>query len=445
MRSELRCGFEAPTFAVSKIPTSNSFKTIPVQDILFLSSYYWPEEIGSAPYCTQVAEWIASKGHHVTVIASRPHYPNPALFPDWMDGTRDKEIHNGVTILRVGFARSQNRSAGTRVLNDIRFALYAAWRALRSDCCPSVIIACVPSCLSFFTASALKLRTNARVIGVVHDIESGLATSLQLSRSTLLRIICLVEKFAFAQPDRLIVLTPEMAQQVSSIGSQKIDVLPIWADLPPEDAAPMTPEPTLMYSGNFGKKQNLHQLLPLLEMLQQRLPEVKIVLQGDGSERTRLQARVSELKLRNTVFSKLVPAQHLPASLQSNWVHLVPQVVNTANFAVPSKVITIMAAGRPFLCIAEKGSVLHELAKVSQAGVCVFPGNTEQLFNSVRELISEPSRLIEMGRRGRDYVRRNLDRATILCGYETLILDSAITPELSKDPSASHHVPREVP
>jgi colanic acid biosynthesis glycosyl transferase WcaI len=280
----------------------------------------------------------------------------------------------------------------------------------------------------------------------VHDIESGLAASLQLSRDRLLRVIHLVEKFAFAQPDRLIVLTPEMARQVRNIGvSKKIDVLPIWADLPPEDAAPMTPEPTLMYSGNFGKKQDLHQLLPLLEILQHRLPEIKIVLQGDGSERASVQARVSELELSNTVFTNLVPTQHLSASLQSAWIHLVPQALHTADFAVPSKVITIMAAGRPFLCIAEKGSVLHKLAKVSQAGVCVFPGNTERLFNTVRELISEPSRLMEMGRRGRDYVRRDLDRATILSGYEALILDGVITPEVRKDPSASRRASRDMP
>jgi colanic acid biosynthesis glycosyl transferase WcaI len=417
-----------------------------VNDILFLSPYYWPEEIGSAPYCTQVAEWIASKGHRVTVIASRPHYPNPALFRDWMDGARDKEIHNGVTILRVGFARNQNRSVGTRMLNDIRFALYATWRALRSDCRPSVIVACVPSCLSFFTASALKLRKTARVIGIVHDIESGLATSLQFSRSSLLKVIHLVEKFAFRRPDRLIVLTSEMAQQLRNSGaSQKIDVLPIWADLLPEDAAPMTPKPTLMYSGSFGKKQNLRQLLPLLEMLQQRLPEVKIVLQGEGSERGSLQTRVSELKLTNTVFSNLVPAHHLPASLQSAWIHLVPQAMHTADFVVPSKVVTVMAAGRPFLCIAEEGSVLHELAKVSQAGMCVFPGKIEHLFDIVSELISEPSRLVEMGRRGRDYVRSNLDRTTILSGYAILILGGAISPEVRDNLSSSRQVSREVP
>jgi colanic acid biosynthesis glycosyl transferase WcaI len=409
-----------------------------MKDILFLSPYYWPEEIGSAPYCTQVAEWIASKGNHVTVIASRPHYPNPTLFPDWMDGARDDEVHNGVTILRVGFARCPNRRVVNRVLNDVRFALHSAWRALRSDCGPSVIVACAPTCLSFFTAGALKLRTTARVIGIVHDIESGLATSLQLSRKSLLKIIQLVEKFAFTQPDRLIVLTAQMAQQLRNIGAlQELNVLPIWADLPPEDAGAMQPEPTLMYSGNFGKKQNLHQLLPMLEMLQQRLPEVRIVLQGDGSERAALQARVSELNLSNTVFSNLVPAQYLPASLQSAWLHLVPQATHTANFTIPSKVATIMAAGRPFLCVAEKGSVLDELAKDTQAGVCVFPGNTEHLFHTVRELISEPFRLVEMGKRGRDYARRNLDRTTILSGYETLILDGAITSEEHKDPRSS--------
>ena len=57
--------------------------------------------IGSAPYCTEFAEWLVEKGHAVTVLSFRPHYPSPKDFAAWADGTHDEEVHNGVRILRV--------------------------------------------------------------------------------------------------------------------------------------------------------------------------------------------------------------------------------------------------------------------------------------------------------------------------------------------------------
>ena len=36
-------------------------------DVLILSSYYWPETAGNAPYVTGLAEHLAARGHGVTV------------------------------------------------------------------------------------------------------------------------------------------------------------------------------------------------------------------------------------------------------------------------------------------------------------------------------------------------------------------------------------------
>jgi colanic acid biosynthesis glycosyl transferase WcaI len=46
---------------------------------------------------------------------------------------------------------------------------------------------------------------------------------------------------------------------------------------------------------------------------------------------------------------------------------LAPQNPSGAAFAVPSKIYSIMAAGRPFICTAEEGSPLDRLRAVSNA------------------------------------------------------------------------------
>ena len=43
--------------------------------VLITSSYYWPEDAGSAPYLTGLAEHLSERGHYVLVATGFAHYP----------------------------------------------------------------------------------------------------------------------------------------------------------------------------------------------------------------------------------------------------------------------------------------------------------------------------------------------------------------------------------
>src|SRR5689334_18367644 len=49
-------------------------------ETLLITQYYWPEPIGSAPFCVDLAEWIAGHRRRVTVLTSFPHYPNREMY-----------------------------------------------------------------------------------------------------------------------------------------------------------------------------------------------------------------------------------------------------------------------------------------------------------------------------------------------------------------------------
>ncbi len=396
--------------------------------IAYISPYFWPETIGSAPYCTDLADWLRGKGHELRVLAFRPHYPSASQFAAWQDGTRDRESHNGAEICRI---KTRGRGGGgfsERLASDLAFLAgvlrHGGGRALADT---DAIVAYVPSCLALLGAAALSWRTGAPVIGVVHDIESGLAAALGIARrGLLLRLMRMVERVAFNRAARMIVLTDGMAAELREIGYRKpVTVLPIWAGaLPDSEPAPDAP-PVVGYSGNFGKKQNLDQILPLIGRLNERRPEVRVVLRGDGSERQRIEDVVAGMGVANTQFLPLVPPEQICRSLQAIDLHLVPQAMNVARYALPSKLFTIMAAGRPFVCVAEAESPLDQLAQKSGAGICVHPGDEEALFAGVERLLADPALLSAMGRRGRAFVATHMDRATILTAYEEIIVGAA--------------------
>jgi colanic acid biosynthesis glycosyl transferase WcaI len=208
------------------------------KNILYISPYFWPENIGSAPYCTDLCNWLLEKGHGVHVLSFRPHYPSTELYTAWANGSRDQEDYNGAHILRI---KTRGRGRGglrDRLASDLGFLIGVARCSFRRVLPKTdVIVAYVPSCLSLFGAAVFAWRTGAPVIGVVHDIESGLAASLGIARpGILLHIMRVIERVAFNRVATMIVLTDGMASELRGIGCRRpIVVLPIWSAVFPEE------------------------------------------------------------------------------------------------------------------------------------------------------------------------------------------------------------------
>ena len=403
----------------------NAWDRMPQKKIVYFSPYFWPESIGSAPYCTDVARYLAEHNHDVRVVAFRPHYPREDEFVEWSGGSRDKEEYAGMQIHRIP---ARGRGAGgfiDRLRNDLNYCFGAARFAFSGEAKGAdAVVAYVPSCLSVFAAKLVSIRTGAKLVCVVHDIESGLARSLGIAvGGSKIKIMQLVERLAFNRADEVIVLTKGMLTELEELGCRRpISVLPIWASLPKGKPIGADHRPSVLYSGNFGKKQALNQLLPLIKLLDERRPDVKVTLRGAGSELENVKAEVAAMKVSNTEFLPLVPAEQLIDTLQEATVHLVPQALGVANYALPSKLFTIMSVGRPFVCISEPGSPPDVLAQESRAGLCVHPDDDEKLFATVDALISDLRYVNELGENGRQYVATNMDRDKILQTYESLML-----------------------
>lgn len=393
--------------------------------ILYIAPYFWPEEIGSAPYCSDLAQYLADKGHQVQAIAFRPHYPDPSPFTAWSQGQRDKESWSGIDIERVAAGNRGNGGFRSRVSNDLRFLLYLFRTSIaRRQRGVDAIVAYVPSVLTLYGAKVVQLLTRAPIIAVVHDIESGLASSLGIAKgSLLLRLMRLVERVGLNFARTVVVLTEGMAGELRKIGCRRpIEVISIWAAVGDHVPVDAHSDKILMYSGNFGKKQNIDQLLPLMHRLSQSEEGLAFILRGDGSERERIEGEVRELGIKNVSFLPLVPAEQLTEALQAAHLHLVPQANNVANYALPSKLFSIMAAGRPFVCIAKPGSPLDKLTVRSGAGICVPTGNIDLLYEAVASLLKDIPRQRRMGENGRMFIEAHMNRSEIFKAYENLIM-----------------------
>ncbi|MBV8652071.1 MAG: glycosyltransferase, partial [Alphaproteobacteria bacterium] len=200
---------------------------------LVLAQYYYPERIGSAPYCTDLAERLAHGAAKIRVLTCRPCYPSQAEFPSYNDGSRDREVINGVEIFRVPARQRRGGGALARLAADLGFVTRALILALkhrlpRAD----TVVVFVPSILSVITARLL-CRPSGRIIAIIHDIESGVAKGLGLIKyGKLIASFEWLERSMLNAVESIVVLTPQMERMLRDIGiTRPVHVLPIWANV----------------------------------------------------------------------------------------------------------------------------------------------------------------------------------------------------------------------
>lgn len=389
--------------------------------VLFVSRYYWPELIGSAPFSTDIAEWLAAHGRPTTVVTGLPHYPHDTVLPAYRDGRGRRETVNGVAVERLASGPPAGTSARQRMANEAGFlarglAALASGRIRRHD----VVLALCPSILSVALAVVARRRSGI-CVAIVHDIQSGLAQSLGMGGSRLARLMRTTERTILNRTDMVAVLSQEMKDQLRGLGvTVPIEVVPLWVDTDHIQAAPVDPASAprgavkVLYSGNLGRKQGLGQVVAMARELAARRLDIEIVLRGDGNQASELMAQIEGLGLTNIRLATLQPNEALGPALAAGDIHLVPQRPDAAAFAVPSKIFNIMAVGRPFVATALPDSVLWRLQRQSGAFLCVPPDDPPSFAEAVIRLADDTRLRQELGHRGRTYVETHYAKPRIL-------------------------------
>lgn len=394
-------------------------------DALVVTQHFHPVEIGSAPYCTALAHWLSERGARVEVLTNRPYYPETAVRLEFRDGSRDREASGGLSILRLKPLVPRRGRVIERVAADIVF-LARAVGALASGAVSRrpVTVSFSPSIFATIMGWIATPR-GGRHIAIVHDIQSGLAEGLGFSGAALfVHPLRLLERLALNRADTVVVLSPEMGHQLRKLGvTRPIVELPIWVD--PERIRPLPDDPsrapTVLYSGNLGRKQGLSIVLDLAERMVRLRPGVRILVRGMGYESDSLLAEARERGLTNVTFAPLVPLEKLSEGLAEGDVHLVPQEPSAADFALPSKLYSIMAAGRPMVATARPSSSLWRMAGETGALICVPPGDADAFAAATLDLLDQPEKRQKLGAAGRRYVEQVAARDIVLGAYARLI------------------------
>lgn len=369
--------------------------------ILVLGINYAPEAIGIAVYSAGLCEALAQRGHDVRVVTAQPYYPDWKV-PEAYSGLRWRRTReNGVSVMRVPIYVPSKPTGKARILHHISFALSAFVPMLRDALSfrPDLVLCVAPSLIS-----APLARVAARVAGAqswlhIQDFEVGAAfgTGLLPSEGRIARAAIAFERATIGGFDRLSSISQEMCRRLTEmgIGSDRIHEFRNWSD---ERIQPATGESpyraqwglgerrVALYSGNIGRKQGIEIIVEAARLLNDR-PDIGFVICGQGPYRAELEARAEGLG--NIQFHDLQPIDRLDDLLGLASVHLLPQSADAADQVLPSKLVNMLASGRPVIATAHPDTGLAR--EMQGCGLLVPPGDGAAFADAIRRLVDEPA------------------------------------------------------
>jgi colanic acid biosynthesis glycosyl transferase WcaI len=176
----------------------------------------------------------------------------------------------------------------------------------------------------------------------------------------------------------------------------------------------------VMYAGNVGFSQSLELVLAAAKSM----PNIAFVINGDGAARKSLQDRAKNENIGNVYFADYQPIERLSEVLASGDIHVVPLKTGLASVSVPSKMYSILSAGRPVLAAIDSDTEIPRTLAESGAGIAVAPDNEADFISALQILISDGVKRDEMGALGRTWVERHASAGAVAKRYEAIYLNN---------------------
>jgi colanic acid biosynthesis glycosyl transferase WcaI len=390
--------------------------------LLVLNQYYWPGIEATAQLLTDLCEALA-RDVDVTVITGVLHGHE--------DAPRSV-VHNGVRIVRVPSTSFERSKLLARAANYVTYLSNALLRGLRAPK-PDIVLCMTDPPIVADVALLVARRYGAPLVVISQDVFPEIAVQLKrLENPVAMRVLRSLVSLYLRRADRIVAIGDTMRQRLEEKGapSERVRVIPNWIDtsrLEPQDRVNWWSEKrgvedkfVVMHSGNVGHAQDLDSLVRAATFLRD-LDDLAIMIIGTGARHAELVALAELLEVGQVSFLYYQPREVLSLSLSAAQVHVVGLAPGLAGYVVPSRLYGILAVSRPVIVAADAESETAQVVQQVGCGLVVPPGRPELLARAIRDAHDGKYDLVEMGRRGREWVEREADRSVAVRRYRDLI------------------------
>jgi glycosyltransferase involved in cell wall biosynthesis len=226
------------------------------------------------------------------------------------------------------------------------------------------------------------------------------------------RLLGALTDYARRQADGLIALGPCMRDRLvaRSIPSERIQVVENWADGNLIQPRPWPPDRPLrvLYSGHFGLAHDFDTICPVMARLRTDT-RFDFVFAGDGPRRAIVEDFCRAEGIDNARFLPYEETARLSEHFGACHIGLVTQAAASLGTVVPSKIYSLMAAGRPVVFVGPRQATPALTLEHFRCGWQVDPGDAGSLGSLLEVLAADLARVREAGARARQAFSEHYD------------------------------------
>jgi len=376
--------------------------------ILLFNEYYPPDTSATAKMAARVAESLARR-HKVTVVAGRPSYDPDEFYPFTL---LRRDTRNGVIVERVGSTAYPRHQMIRRVSNYLTYLALAVPRAIALR--PDIVLAMTDPPVAGIAGAFVARRLGKPIVYNIRDMYPDMAVGGDIVRPGVwVNRWEKMHRRALKQAARVIVLGDDMRDRIlaKGVAPERVIVVRDGTSFPasmPERTDPVVQELrcgfqfVVLHAGNLGFYGAWSTLLKAAEIL--RDENTGLVFIGGGANRAAVGA--SAANSANVRFFPFRPVEQVPHVMMAGDLHIVTVRRGLEGVVVPSKLYSILAAGRPVLAVAAASSDAARIVVESGCGLAADPDDPIAVASAIRELRNNPSRLAEMGRQAQETAKK---------------------------------------
>ncbi len=403
--------------------------------ILYLSQYFPPEVGATQTRAYEMAHYLVSAGHQVTMLTEIPNHPSGIIPPEYRGRLYERASLEGIDVIRVWVKTSPVKTMRTRLAFYLSYMGSAALAGLllaRGHY--DLLYATSPPLFVGGAALALSRLRRIPLVFEVRDLWPESAVALgELANPHAIALAGKLEKLCYNRARHIVVVTEGIRQRLAARGYRdKLVLIPNGANTDlfrpdPDGAAALRARLGLegrfvvLYAGVHGLAQGLETVLEAAHRLQ-TVPQVHFLFVGEGPCKADLLALKDHLGLTNVTLLPECPRSEMPAFFSAADVALVPlRRLELFQGAVPSKMFDAWACGCPvLLTVAGEARRVMEQA---EAGLFVEPEDADQMVQAILRLRAEPDRARRYGENGRRFVEMYYSRQRLAARLEALLLE----------------------
>jgi colanic acid biosynthesis glycosyl transferase WcaI len=388
---------------------------------LILTQYFPPEVGAPQTRLAAMASELVRLGNEVEVVTALPNYPTGHIFPEYRGRLAVDDRVDGISVRRTWLVPGMG-GGFRRLLNYASFSATSLLGLVRSRRPDIVFVESPPLTLAMPGILAAKVW-RAPVVLNVADLWPDSPHDLgMLGDGALLGLGRRLEAWAYRHSAAITTVTEGIRERLivdKRVPASKIFLLPNGVNVElfhPEKrdttelrslGVQVRPQSKIvMYAGTMGLAQGLEVALNALKLASARDPHLHLVLVGDGTTRTFLEARARQMGLRTAWF---IPPQSLER-LARLWAGADVGFASLRGLplfaaARPSKLLPMMAAAKPV--VYSGAGEAAALIKGAQAGIAVPPDDPAALAEALLRLSSDDELSRRLGSNGRHFVEQN--------------------------------------